>query len=385
MLCCTACGASDDTFDIVLVGGRVIDPETHLDGVRNVGIRGDRIAAITTEPLRGSRILDVQGLVVAPGFIDLHQHAQDQAAYRVMALDGITTALDLENGVPDVRRFVAARAGRSLIHFGASASHRAARLLAWDLPLPVSLDGPEAGLPAPRSGPVTNDPATLEQLERIRQALKAQLDAGAPGIGMGLEYLPGTTRHEVIEVFRLAAEYGVPVFVHARGAGTIEPGSSVEAVNELIGAAAISGAALHVVHINSTCLRDATVCLSMIRGARERGLDVTTEAYPYTAAMTVINSAFFSPGWRERRGLDYGDLELPESGERLTEARFEALHGSAQPRRVLIHMNPDAVVDAILADSLVVIASDGLTAHPRGAGTHARVLARYVRGQGTMT
>ena len=123
----------------------------------------------------------------------------------------------------------------------------------------------------------------------------------------------------------------------------------------------------------------------MIAGARARGLDVTTEAYPYTAGMTFINSAYFNLGWREKRGLDYRDLELPESGERLTRERFEALHAAPEPRVVLIHINPDEVVDAIIASPLVAIASDGLMNHPRGAGTHARVLARYVRDLKTLT
>lgn len=201
---------------------------------------------------------------------------------------------------------------------------------------------------------------------------------------MGLEYTPGATRHEVIEIFKVAAGHGAPIFVHVRSAGRIEPGSSVEAVSEVIGAAAISGAALHIVHVNSTCMRDSAECLSMIAGARARGLDVTTEAYPYTAAMTFIDSAFFNPGWREKRDLDYSDLELPDSGERLTRERFETLHAAPEPRLILIHMNPDEVVDAIVADPLVAIASDGVKEHPRGAGTHARVLARYVRDQKTM-
>ena len=214
---------------------------------------------------------------------------------------------------------------------------------------------------------------------------EARSKAGALGVGIGLEYAPGATRHEVIEVFKLAAAPGNPVFVHVRSSGRIEPGSGVEAVTEVIGAAAISGAALHIVHINSTCMSDSPLCLSMIAGARARGLDVTTEAYPYTAGMTLINSALFNPGWREQRGLDYSDLELPESGERLTRERFEVLHAAPEPRLILIHTNPDEVVDAVMAAPLVAVASDGLMSHPRGVGTHARVLARYVRDQKTIT
>jgi len=376
-----------ERFDIVLVNGRVVDPETGLDAIRNVGIRGDTIVRVAAEPLPGTKTIDVRGLVVAPGFIDLHQHTQSFDGYRIMALDGITTALELETGVPDLRRFVDARRGRSLIHFGASASHLAARVLAWSLPLPPARlnQGPEAAIALPTAGPYSNDPPSPSQLDAMLAYLRAQLAAGALGIGMGLEYSPGATRHEVIRMFGLAAEHGVPVFVHARAAGRLEPGSSIEAINELIGATAITGAALHVVHVNSICLRDAPECLSMIAGARMRGLDVTTEAYPYTAGMTMIRSALFNPGWRERRAIDYSDIELPEDGSRLTREKFNRMRASGDPQLVLVHMNSDSVVDAIMANSLVAVASDGLAQHPRGAGTHARVLARYVREQKLIT
>ena len=131
---------------------------------------------------------------------------------------------------------------------------------------------------------------------------------------MGIQYTPGATRLEVIDMFRLAAERGVPVYTHVRSFGSSEPGSDIESISEVIGAAAISGASLHIVHINSTCLRDAMECLSLVEGARARGLDVTTEAYPYIAGMTVLNSALFNPGWREKLGIDYSALQLPDTG-----------------------------------------------------------------------
>ncbi len=161
------------------------------------------------------------------------------------------------------------------------------------------------GLILPKSGPATDQPATPDQIEAIRKRLRAELDAGALAIGMGIQYTPGATRLEVIDMFRLAAERRVPVYTHMRSAGRMEPGSAIEAVSEVIGAAAITGASLHIVHINSTCLRDSLECLSMVEGARARGLDVTTEAYPYIAGMTAVNSALFNPGWREKLGIDY--------------------------------------------------------------------------------
>jgi cytosine/adenosine deaminase-related metal-dependent hydrolase len=244
--------AAQEHYDVVIQHGRVVDPETGLDAVRNVGVRGDRIATVSTEALNGARVIDARGLVVAPGFVDLHQHQQDEAAYRLKALDGVTTALELEIGVPDLGRFIEVRRGKTLINFGATASHEAARMIAWHVPLGASLWGPEAMAPDPPEGPVTTGAASAAQRGAILSFLRSELDAGALGIGVGLEYTPGATREEVLEVFRLAAEYHRPVFVHQRSGGRVEPGSSIEAVGELIGAAAITGAPLHIVHLNST-------------------------------------------------------------------------------------------------------------------------------------
>ncbi len=202
---------------------------------------------------------------------------------------------------------------------------------------------------------------------------------------MGIQYTPGATRLEVIDMFRLAAERGLPVYTHVRSAGRVEPGSAVESVSEVIGAAAITGAALHIVHINSSCLRDSLECLAMVEGARARGLDVTTEAYPYIAGMTAVNSALFNPGWREKLGIDYGDLVLPDTGEHLTKERFDELHKSNTTRWVLVFANTQEIVDKVIPHPLVMIASDGAEGHPRNAGTYSRVLAQYVRGKGTVT
>jgi N-acyl-D-aspartate/D-glutamate deacylase len=365
-------------YDLVLEGGRVMDPQTGLDAVRNVGIREGKIVRISSEALNGRRVVHAGGLVIAPGFIDLHQHGQDLASQRVKALDGVTTALELEIGAPDVAQFLKSKQGHSLIHYGTSASHVAARALVFGAPLP-------AGTILPKSGPATDQAATPEQIEAMCERLRAELDAGGLAIGMGIQYTPGATRLEVIDMFRLAADRRLPVYTHARSAGRVEPGSAIEAVSEVIGAAAITGAPLHVVHINSTCLRDSLECLSMVEGARARGLDVTTEAYPYIAGMTAVNSALFNPGWREKLGIDYGELVLPDTGEHLTKLRFDELHNSSTTQWVLIFANTQEIVDKVIPHPLVMIASDGAEGHPRNAGTYSRVLAQYVREKGTIT
>ena len=365
-------------YDLVLEGGRVMDPETGLDALRNVGIRDGKIVRVSSEALSGRRVVHASGFVVAPGFIDLHQHGQDLKSQRVKALDGVTTALELEIGVPNVAEFLKAKEGHSLINYGTSASHAAARALVFGTPLP-------SGEILPKSGPATDQPATPEQIDVMRKQLRAELDAGGLAVGMGIQYTPGATRLEVIDMFRLAAERGLPVYTHVRSVGRVEPGSAIESISEVIAAAAVTGASLHIVHINSSCLHDAMECLSLVEGARARGLDVTTEAYPYIAGMTAVNSALFNPGWREKLGISYSELVLPDTGEHLTKERFEELHNSSTTHWVLIFANTQEVVDKVIPHPLVMIASDGAEGHPRNAGTYSRVLAQYVREKGTLT
>jgi len=370
--------ALSQSYDLVIQGGRVIDPETGLDAVRNVGISQGRIKKISAEPLEGKRVITARGLVVAPGFIDLHQHWLELESQRVKALDGVTTALEMEIGKPDVAAFLQSMEGHSLINYGTTASHPAARSLAFGTPIP------EDGL-VPKSGAATDMPASPEQIEAMKARLRHELDAGALGVGMGIQYTPGVTHWEVIEMFRLAAERSLPVYTHIRSNGKIEPGSNIESVSEVIGAAAVTGASLHIVHINSSCGAQALDCLGLIAGARARGLAVTVEAYPYEAAMTFINSARFNPGWQEKSGATYHDLMLPETGERLTKERFEELHNSEDPRTVVLFSNTMENVDPVFRNPLVMVASDGEKGHPRNAGTYCRILARYVRSQGALT
>lgn len=199
-------------YDLVLAGGRVIDPESGLDAIRNIGISDGKISRISDSKLFGKRVLDARGLIVAPGFIDVHQHDQDLDSTRLKASDGVTTALEMEIGAPDVRTFLARKDGQSLINYGTSASHCAARAQVFGAPLPF-------GTILPRSGPATDQPATANQIEQIEDRLRTELEAGALGVGMGIQYTPGATRLEVIQMFRLAAARGVPVFTHIRSSG----------------------------------------------------------------------------------------------------------------------------------------------------------------------
>jgi len=364
--------AQKSEFDLVLANGRVMDPESNLDAVRYVGIREGKIAAISTRPLSGRTVIDVKGLVIAPGFIDLHSHGQDDENYRYKARDGVTTALEMEVGVSPVAAWYSGREGKALINFGATVGHIPAKMAVMK----------DTGEFLPRDNAI-NRVATLEEVRQVSDLISTGLDEGALGIGFGINYVPTTTRAEIFDLFALSAKRGVANYVHMRNAGAIEPGSAIGSLQEVLADAAGTGASLHVVHITSMCLRQTPICLSMIEGAARRGLDVTTEAYPYTATQTNLESAIYDDGWQEKFGITFKDLQWVATGERLTAesfARYRKQGGS-----VIGHAIPEDISRLAVADPRVMVASDGLIAnskgHPRGAGTFARVLGFYVREQ----
>ncbi len=362
-------------YDAVVAGGRVMDPASGLDAVRWVGIRAGKIAAVSAEPLSASTVFDARGLVVAPGFIDLHAHGQDDENYRLYALDGVTTALEMEVGVGDVGAWYRAREGRARVNFGASASHIQARMRV--------LGDPGHFLPSGAGG---RDPATPAQIGAIQDRLRAGLRDGALGLGFGLQYTPGATRWEVVEMFRVAAAAGAPAFVHVRAFGAAEPGSSVESFVEVLGAAAITGAPLHIVHLNSMSLQATPQTLQLVTDARARGLDVTTEAYPYSAGMTLIESALFDQ-FENAPDSVYRQFRWVATGERLTRESFRRFR--AQGGSVVLFLNTPEMEAMAIESPLTAIASDGGLnggkGHPRTTGTFARVLGYYVRDQGSLS
>lgn len=362
-------------YDVVLANGRVIDPESRTDAIRWVGIRGGKIAAISPTALRGTTVLDATGMVVAPGFIDMHAHGHNDESYRLYAMNGVTTALELEVGTGDVAAWYSAREGRSLLNHGITSSHLQSRARVFN--------DPGQFLP---TGPGANDLATPEQIAAIVDRVKTGLRQGGLGVGMGLQYTPGATRWEVLEVFRAAAAAKAPVFVHTRSWGTTEPGSSVESFMEVIGAAAITGAPLHIVHLNSMSLSQTPMTLKLVEEARARGLDVTTEAYPYSAGMTRIESALFD---RFENAPDsmYQKIMWVETGERLTRETFRMYR--KQGGGAILFLNTPEMEAIAITSPLTAIASDGGVeggkGHPRTSGTYARVLGHYVRETGVLT
>lgn len=364
---------AQENYDVVIANGRVMDPESGLDAVRNVGIIGGKIQAISAAPLQAKSRIDARGFVVAPGFIDMHEHGQTAEAYRYQAHDGVTTSLELEAGTNDVDKWYADRQGKALINFGVSIGH---------IPVRMKVMGdPGKFLP---TGNAAHLEATPEQLAEIERSMEHGLQRGALAMGMGITYTPGASRWEIVEMFRLAAQYGAAVHVHLRYSGLKEPQTGMAGIEEVIAAAADTGAALHVVHISSMGLKYTPQLIEMVAGAQKRGLDVTTECYPYTAASTDLESALFDEGWQDRMGIGYHDLQWAATGERLTAESF-ARHRQ-QGGEVVIFVIPDEAARAAMASPIVMVASDGVQLpdsgpkiHPRGQGTFSRTLGYYVR------
>ena len=388
---------AEEPLEGVLAGGRVIDPESGLDAVRDVGIRDGRIVAISEEPLDkelspGGLQIEADGLVVAPGFIDLHAHGQSDDAIRYRIRDGVTTALELEVGYSHIANWLASRQGRMRTHYGASVSHSAVRALA----MPALREAVRIAEPQLKAAAVADEPlmaqSQIDLFDRARNASLPEdardelyrlfdqgLREGGLGFGVSHQYYPGATRREILDVFRLAARRQAPIFVHVRAMG-------IDAMQEVIADAAATGAPLHIVHVNSMSLNEAPEVLDLIDGARRHGIDVTTEAYPYTAASTLIDSAIFDEGWQEKLDISYGDLQWQATGERLTRESFESYYDEGGV--VIIHLMKEPMIELAVGTPFVMIASDAMPydprAHPRSAGTFARVLGRYVRERETL-
>ncbi|HKY26587.1 MAG TPA: amidohydrolase family protein [Pyrinomonadaceae bacterium] len=368
--------SAKQVYDVVILNGRVIDPESGLDAVRNVCISGGVIKAITAARQSGRTVIDAKGMIVSPGFIDLHQHGHTEENYRFKAMDGVTTALELEVGTGDVDGWYDDRAGKAMINYGVSVGHLAARMAAMNDPIEF--------LPTRQAA---RRAATDAEIAEMKANIERGLRRGAVAVGFGIQYVPQASHWEILEMFRVAAQFGASCHVHLRNAGLKEPASSTQALEEVIAAAAITGAPLHVVHIQSTGGKATPKLLQMIGEARARNLDVTTECYPYTAGMTDIKSAIFNEGWREVFGIDYGDLQWAATGERLTKESFERYRKVGG--FVIVFSMTDEIVEAAVKSPLTMIASDGILengkGHPRTAGTYTRILGKYVRERRALT
>ncbi|MHB9146561.1 MAG: amidohydrolase family protein [Symbiobacteriia bacterium] len=355
----------DHIYDIVIQGGRVMDPETGFDQVASVGIDGGSVTAVSAAPLRGRTEIDAAGLVVAPGFIDILSYDPNRFGIWYKISDGVTTNLGMHGLAVDAADWFRTweRIG-SPANFGGGFSWLKARA--------------QLGLAA-------NQPSTPQQVEQMSAWAEQSLKDGFMGIDLSPEYAPGMTTEEVLAAGRVAARYGVPVFFHGRYSDMEPPGTNIDTLNEILDTARETGAAVDVEHINSTggtfSMRES---LATLERARADGVDVTASLYPYDFWGTYLGSARFDPGWQQRFHIGYGDLEIAGTGERLTAESFARYR--AANKLAIAYAIPESDVVAALRAPWVMLGSDAIIEpshnnHPRAAGTFSRVLGKYVRDE----
>lgn len=357
-----------ESYDLVISNGRVIDPETGLDAVRNIGVSRGKITMISSNPLTGKKQIEAKGLVVSPGFIDLHAHGQNVPSQTYQVRDGVTTALELEIGhqpFDDLEK----RRGKALINYGYSASH-------WQSRFQAKANDPKKAY---------HEEATEDELQKILQLIEADLKKGAIGIGVGLDYMSlGVNDRELEALFRLAKKFDRTIFIHIRMPDDVK---DLTGFQELIDMTRKTGASFHMVHLVSTGLSRVPQFIKMLDAARAEGLDITTELYPYTAGSTMIGTGMFDHDWQKKLGVSYDAVEWTETGERFKDkAMWDDYRARFPEKVIIIHAFKEDWIEQGLRHDGIMVASDGMMlknlhqrAHPRSMGTFSRILGRYVR------
>ena len=393
---------------LVIFGGRVVDPASGLDSVCDLALHDGQVAAVGTGLGSADRMIDASGLVVAPGFIDLHAHGQSIPADRMQAFDGVTTTLDLEAGVMPVASWYQRQAAQGrVLNYGASTNWAFARIGA------MTGSNEESSLEAfgraMRDRRWVDNVASDTEVGSILDSLARGLREGGIGIGILNAYAPGAGVQELTAVCELAAAHGVPTFTHVAYMSRIDPESSAEAYVRLIGYAGATGAHMHICHFNSSSKTDVVRCARLVAKAQAQGLPITLEAYPYGTGSTVLAAAFFNDeDFEARTGTGYDAVQRVADGRRF-HSREEILTGQAEEpstlvlwhfldtennerHRELLDVSVLFPGGAIASDAMPWTLADGstytgdawplpedATSHPRSAGTFTRFISHWVR------
>lgn len=355
-------GTIPDDLDVVILNGRVMDPETDFDAVRNVGVKDGRIAVITKEEIQGKETIDAKGLVVAPGFIDTHFHWTRPIAYKLALRDGVTTAMDLEAGVygPRVDEWYAMHEGRSQVNYGTSSGHEFARSkVTQNLPDDDLLDATFSVVKSRGAGDAWfNKRLDLESGNRMLEIIDEGLRQGALGVASTVGYMPAATAREMFEIQRVGARYGRPTSVHLRytpGTETTEPNGA----QEILANAISLGAPVVVNHFNNPGWQ---LIQEVLVRSRAQGLNVWGEIYPYAAGMTTINAAFVTPeNWIDKLGHKYEDtMQDPLTGDYYTVEKYKKVLAEAPATQIVLYKMPPDDIPSWCALKGVVYASDAM-------------------------
>jgi N-acyl-D-amino-acid deacylase len=390
-------------YDLAIVGGRVMDPETMYDSLANVGIKNGRIAVITKDPIEGKETIDAHNLVVAPGFIDTHVHGVDPFLIKLRIRDGVTTAMDLEAGAIRVGEWYdeKARTGWQ-VNYGTNASHPMARLLVHDPE--VEFDGPLDFSVAPKylnaaaadgvaGWSTTKD--TVETMNAVSRLVDEDLRQGALGVSAMPAYMArGLTTYALFEAQRVGARYGRHTAVHTRfHLSNTTPTEAALGFDEVFANAAVLGAPLLVLHDNGYGWWEIEEKLQL---ARARGMNMWSEHFPWASGSTIISADFLRPEiWADTYGNKYEEtIYDPQLDKFYTRDEFVEMSRAEPARNIVIIMKwREPWLPLWLSVPHMTVASDSISGHrpdgsllpwdadyteyaghPRAAGTHARTL-----------
>lgn len=402
--------AAAQQYDLVINGGRVMDPETGFDAVANVGVKGGRITAITKKKIAGKQTIDAGGLVVAPGFIDTHYHAVDSFATKLAVADGITTGMDLEAGASHVGEWYAQKAKTGWqVNYGTTSALAFNRLYVHDPELKV--DGPidastgfywggKAGEDGTPGWSVSR--SNIAQMNKLMALIDDDLRQGALGVGAAMAYMQrGSTSYELFETQRTAARYGRFTSVHTRfHLNSQTPTEAPIGLDEVLANAMVLKAPLLLAHDNDYGWWENE---EKLRLAREQGFNVWAEYYPWAAGSTLISADFLRPDlWETTNGYKYEEtIYDPGIDKFLTKDEFIKAVKETPDKTVVVHIPPRkkwmkywlTIPHMVVAsDAMAGLGKDGkllpfdappsaYAGHPRTAGSYSMTL-QMAREQG---
>lgn len=376
--------SSDSTksvvYDIVIENGRVIDPETKTDKVMNVGIKEDKIVKLSTKTLKGRKVLDAKGKIVAPGAIDLHHHSPTIFGANNSNRDGVTTILELEAGSYPVTSAGNMLENKSKVHFGASSSHIMIRIKV--------IEGKDLGYydMGDQTTPAWYQKSTLDEIAEIEKLHHQALENGAIGIGLLLDYMTNAITDEELDmVFRVAAEHQVPVFVHVRR----YVNGDIRGLKEIIDLAKEKGTHAHICHLNANAMGNYQAWLDAIDDANTEGAKITTEIFPYTAGSTNITADVFTRDWQTIFDITSKDVQISSSGKYFTSLKEFEDYKDNNPTAVIIHhYMKEEWIKAELKYPNMIVSTDAMPSVsteakvvPNGIGSYTKLLAHYVRDE----
>jgi N-acyl-D-glutamate deacylase len=390
-------------YDLVINGGRVLDPASGLDAVRSLGIEAGKIAEISATPLEGREAIDARGQIVGPGFIDYHAHGGTLLSGRLQAFDGVTTAIEAEVGQLPVSMAYekAAQEGRAT-NYGWTASWGLARMQVLG---GIATDGSMRAFKRGTRNDRWTGQASPEEEKKILELVEGGLKDGALGIGLINGYAPHVPHAEIRALSRLAARYGVPIMTHPRFWGGADPGGDIAATQEIISNAITTGAHWYICHIS---LASVETSQGMIAAARKAGAHIDVEALVSETGSTFLGADFLAPEELPHFSRGFIPSDILYYGEPIPDEEELIRLRETDPTALIFLLHRDSVNNlahrATQRKSFdfprTILASDGMPwqdrqgnyipgdtwplpaeawAHPRSQATFTRFLELWVR------